>query len=556
MQPPENCQIASPQPWLETVLHGATHRGDANAVNAWLARGENPNARARSTGETPLHLASNGTVASLLLSAGANTEARDNYGETPLHTAARGKLLDVMQSLVAAGANVNARTKTGETPLFHSSWEAHVQGALLLLTNAADPNAQNKYGQTSLHQAVRHANIEIARLLLRAGADPLLRECNGAMPIHWCVTGEIKQLLAAVMGSAATGDRPLAEPPSKRKLGLVRLVFHPVCPEAITVAEQAILTRWALQDPPRVLAGVQTTLDTFHNVRLCQGTGLFLAAASERIELRSWETLEVVAKIERPGNEGAFTAADLSPDGHWIAAVQDTGGCLLFERESGRMVSKVEFPDWSPCLRFDPTGLFLAVPGSDQGGARIKIYELRNGRLTVVTELFGLRKDDPSTMFADVPVHLAFSQDGNRLALFETEQEDEIAGKPKGWLGNVLCFETRSWEGLWRVSLDARLTGDRRPPTRAADGRVFRTEIAFVNNETLACGATRGQVLLLRCANGELVRKMAVDSKALVVALGPDCSGGLWAALGKPDGGLIRVSQNMMLDHNQTTEYG
>jgi len=115
MQSPEDGRIESPEPWLETVLHGAAHRGDATAVKAWLARGENPNVRARSTGETPLHLASNGAVASLLPSSGAKTEARDEDGETPLHTAARRRRLDVMQSLVAAGANVNAKTKSGWT---------------------------------------------------------------------------------------------------------------------------------------------------------------------------------------------------------------------------------------------------------------------------------------------------------------------------------------------------------------------------------------------------------------------------------------------------------
>ncbi|MCX6925744.1 MAG: hypothetical protein NT154_21425, partial [Verrucomicrobia bacterium] len=61
------------------------------------------------------------------------------------------------------------------------------------------------------------------------------------------------------------------------------------------------------------------------------------------------------------------------------SSVQSTGWCFLFERESGQIVSKIEFPDWAPCLRFDPTGVLLAVPGSDQGGARIVIYEMRSG---------------------------------------------------------------------------------------------------------------------------------------------------------------------------------
>ena len=98
--------------------------------NSLLAAGADPNARIVrprfgplniTSGETPLHRAGhnkNPTVVEMLLAAGAEIEARDEYGETPLHRAAQWSGNPaVVELLLSAGADPNARDHNGDTPL-------------------------------------------------------------------------------------------------------------------------------------------------------------------------------------------------------------------------------------------------------------------------------------------------------------------------------------------------------------------------------------------------------------------------------------------------------
>jgi ankyrin repeat protein len=56
-------------------------------------------------------------LANMLISKGANVNAKSFSHWTPLHTAARGGHLELIKFLIANGADVNARTKRGNTPL-------------------------------------------------------------------------------------------------------------------------------------------------------------------------------------------------------------------------------------------------------------------------------------------------------------------------------------------------------------------------------------------------------------------------------------------------------
>ena len=70
----------------------------------------------------------------------------------------------------------------------------------------------------------------------------------------------------------------------------------------------------------------------------------------------------------------------------------------------------------------------------------------------------------------------------------------------------------------------------------------FLTEIVFLDDETVACGATRGTVLFFRVGDGKLVRKVCVHPEAPVVSLAWDRRGSaLWAALGQGGGELVRL---------------
>ena len=108
-------------------------------------------------GVTPLHLAAvlnHSEIAELLISRGANLEARTGGGFSPLHWAARSDAVETARVLIAAGADVEARARKGITPLH---W-------------AANKNATN-----------------VVMLLLGAGVNANESTANGSSPMHWAM---------------------------------------------------------------------------------------------------------------------------------------------------------------------------------------------------------------------------------------------------------------------------------------------------------------------------------------------------------------------------------
>ncbi len=64
---------------------------------------------------TPLKLAAESgetEVVIVLLEAGADPEAQDDYGQTPLHVAAKNGDVDIVTAMLEAGANWKANTLT------------------------------------------------------------------------------------------------------------------------------------------------------------------------------------------------------------------------------------------------------------------------------------------------------------------------------------------------------------------------------------------------------------------------------------------------------------
>ena len=79
----------------------------------------------RDRGETPLHIAaifSRYEIAKLLISKGADVNARNDDGFTPLHQAAYSftegpQKIRTIELLISKGANVNSKGESGGTPL-------------------------------------------------------------------------------------------------------------------------------------------------------------------------------------------------------------------------------------------------------------------------------------------------------------------------------------------------------------------------------------------------------------------------------------------------------
>ncbi len=95
------------------------------------------------------------TLTELLLSRGANIEAKDSNGATAIEDSAGMGRLKMVALLAGAGADVNARASDGDTPLHLAAWNGHAEVVRLLLTLGADPSARNDAGETAYDVAAR-----------------------------------------------------------------------------------------------------------------------------------------------------------------------------------------------------------------------------------------------------------------------------------------------------------------------------------------------------------------------------------------------------------------
>jgi ankyrin repeat protein len=129
------------------------------------------------------------STAELLLSRGADIQAKDNSGCTPLHTAAfegRGCIVDM---LLSQGADPNATDKRGFMPLHRAAGRAHASVIASLLSHGADVHAtvHGYDARTALHLAAsceHGSHLASIDCLLAYGADVDVKDSGGYTPLH------------------------------------------------------------------------------------------------------------------------------------------------------------------------------------------------------------------------------------------------------------------------------------------------------------------------------------------------------------------------------------
>ncbi|HEY3298404.1 MAG TPA: ankyrin repeat domain-containing protein, partial [Armatimonadota bacterium] len=146
----------------KTALHKATNKGKEKVIKLLLDRGAGVGVK-DNKGVTPL-LAGNwrfGTddkavvrTTEMLLSRGADPEAKDTYGNTALFSAVEGRNIDIVSALIKRGADVNAAGK------IYGTTERSVLGFVL-----------DQYRVFRPYRNDRVRLVEIARLLQEKGAD-------------------------------------------------------------------------------------------------------------------------------------------------------------------------------------------------------------------------------------------------------------------------------------------------------------------------------------------------------------------------------------------------
>ncbi|KAF8777405.1 Ankyrin-1 like protein [Argiope bruennichi] len=119
-------------------------------------------------GDTALHLASGKGHMNLVITLldKISVNFRSDLKFTPLHYAARGGHADVVQLLISKGAEVDAKTLKGATPLHLAAEKGHNTVVEILLQYGADINATDFNGFTALCFAVKGGFLATSKFLL------------------------------------------------------------------------------------------------------------------------------------------------------------------------------------------------------------------------------------------------------------------------------------------------------------------------------------------------------------------------------------------------------
>ncbi|KAH0538033.1 hypothetical protein FGG08_005345 [Glutinoglossum americanum] len=219
----------------ETALHRVALGGRLEVVKLLLERGADIDA-ADNNGRTALLMAaSNGhlEVVKLLLSKGAkgnpegiallmaapgdrldlatrllDTEAiktTDECGQMALLMAASSDNLDVIKLLLSKGADIEAKDADGKTALYRSASFGHFDATKLLLDKGADIEVRERsYAHTALYDAAVGGHFDVVRLLLNRGADTEAKETvAGWTVLHWATAKGDLDLVELLLDNGA-----------------------------------------------------------------------------------------------------------------------------------------------------------------------------------------------------------------------------------------------------------------------------------------------------------------------------------------------------------------
>lgn len=116
--------------------------------------------------------------AELIISLGADVNAKDPGGSTALHYAASNNNEGIIKLLLKSGANPDMSDKNNNTP-FHVALDEHNTDIAKLLINI---DVKNKYSDILLHNTYG-MNLSMIRLLIEKGADINVKDAYGNTPI-------------------------------------------------------------------------------------------------------------------------------------------------------------------------------------------------------------------------------------------------------------------------------------------------------------------------------------------------------------------------------------
>ena len=163
-----------------------------------ISRGADVNAKSKG-GITPLHEAGSKEIVELLLAHGARIESRTDDGNTPLF----GKeIQEVAEALIAHGADANSKNEAGNTPLHFAIITNNTGLAKLLVAGGADVNVVFKDGLTPTSMAAENNNSAMAELFMTHGGKQTANPKDGVSELHWAASNGNQQLVEQLLARA------------------------------------------------------------------------------------------------------------------------------------------------------------------------------------------------------------------------------------------------------------------------------------------------------------------------------------------------------------------
>jgi len=167
-------------------LHEAAADGNINQVKLLISKGADVNAKDEKE-NTPLRYAVRAgkmEVVRLLIEAGADVNAGS---WPPLRAAVDEDNIAIAEYLIAHGANVNSKGNYEWTPLQQAPYSSSMEMIKMLIAKGADVNAGP---WTALHSAVQKGRRDIAELLIQKGADVNAKQKGGYAPLYYAISNK------------------------------------------------------------------------------------------------------------------------------------------------------------------------------------------------------------------------------------------------------------------------------------------------------------------------------------------------------------------------------
>ncbi|MEO7717595.1 MAG: ankyrin repeat domain-containing protein [Capsulimonas sp.] len=395
--------------WMRrTPLHEAAQVGNKELVRTLIDNGADVHMR-DDKGNTALHYGVSADqrqnvvpITEMLISAGADVNAFNLQKSTPLLEALILGGDDAVAMLLVAGAQWDVQDSAGNTVIHLAAISRQLQNLQWFYDAGVDLNAQNNRGETALHMVCHRGMLGAVKLLCGLGADLSIADKSQMTPLHRAMDMSRSEVVQYFQSLEAG--------PKEGEVISFSIQAHSVRREAVSFAQFGRLARWREQNGlASIAAYVETNNSKFVSIHLSPGADEFLLLRSSgEIEVRDWETLEVLRTFE-----------GVVPDAEKMALSAD-GTQLALAESDMEEISVMEYPSLKEVSRC-PTGEGTGGLALHAGAKRVAVGRGFQGHNDIVwfdTSQSVHDEDSERNLSSSALWHssLCFSLDGTKLA--------------------------------------------------------------------------------------------------------------------------------------------